>query len=57
MQSLTPDELRAVVGALRAGAELVKAMSSAGITNGPLAVHQTIRAGVTRMLAGQEMER
>ena len=57
VRSLTPDELQALVGAVRAGAEVVKAMSGAGLGGGTIAAHQAVRAGVARMLSGPEVER
>ena len=57
VQSLTPEELQGLVGAVRAGAEVVRAMGGAGLGGGIVAAHQAVRAGVARMLSGPEVER
>ena len=57
LRSLTPDELQALVGAVRTGAEIVKAMGGVGLGAGTVVAHRTVRAGVARMLSGPEVER
>lgn len=57
VQALTPEELQALVTAVRAGAEIVKAIGRAGPAAPAIAAHQAVRAGVARMLAGPEVER
>lgn len=57
VQALTPEELQGLVAAVRAGAEVVKAIGRAGPAAPTIAAHQAVRAGVARMLSGPEVER
>ena len=49
--------VRQIVAAVRAGAEVVKAIGRAGPAAPTIAAHQAVRAGVARMLSGPEVER